>query len=293
MNRRTSHLSRRDAERLLADPAASDSALGTVLAAAGETARPGELRREDDAVTTFHSARLTTSPASRAGFVSPTALGRRAASRAVVATGAVVALATGGLALASSTGLPLLPGPASDHATESVSGSRTPSATTSSATGPGKDSGKSSGKSSGKGSDNGPASKTPTESSTEDEGPMHTPSPNFRGLCNAFQATDHSAHGKSLDSAAFTALATEADGVTKIATYCVALIGEPKETGRPTDKPTPGRPTGTSTDQSTGKPSALPTPTDKPSPGKPTDKPTDKPAPAGKSGGKDSTTSGP
>ena len=279
MNRRTSHLSRRDAERLLADPAASDSVLGTVLAAAGGTARPGELRRENDAVTTFHSARVTTSPASRAGFVSPTALGRRAASRAVVATGAVVALATGGLALASSAGLPLLPGPASDQANESVAKAPKPTETSSET------------------STKSTESTEPTEDAETETAESATPTPNFRGLCKAYQATDHSAHGKSLDSAAFTALATEADGVDKIATYCVALIGEPKETGRPTDKPTPGKPTskptpskptGKPTDQPTGQPSALPTPTDKPSPGKPTDKP----APAGKGGGKDSTTSG-
>src|ERR671919_384574 len=100
MNRRTSRLSRRDAERLLAHPAASDSALGTVLAAAGGTARSGELRREDSAAATFQAARLTPPPTSRSNFVSPTTLGKRAATRAVIATGAVVAIATGGLDLA-------------------------------------------------------------------------------------------------------------------------------------------------------------------------------------------------
>lgn len=289
MSRRTSHLSRRDAERLLADPAASDSALGTVLAAAGGTARPGELRREHEAVTAFQSALLSPPPASRAGFVSPTALGRRAAARAVVATGAVVALTTGGFALANSAHLPILPGQASDQATESVAKTPKPSDTPSQT--PGETSSETPGE-------------TPGETPKETESDTTGPTPSFKGLCNAFQATDHSAHGKSLDSAAFTALATEAGGAEKIATYCVALIGEPKETGRPTDKPTPGRPTdkptpGKPTDQPTGKPSVLPTPTDKPSPDKPsTDKPspgkpTDKPAPAGKGGGKDSTTSGP
>ena len=270
MNRRTSHLSRRDAERLLADPAASDSALGTVLAAASGTARAGELRREDSAAATFQADRVTP-PASRAGFVSPTALGRRAATRAVVATGAVVALTTGGLALANSAHLPTLPGQASDQASESVAKTPQPSETPSeSATG----------------------STEPTDAAETETPPESTPTPSFKGLCRAYQAADHSAHGKSLDSAAFTALATEAGGAQKIATYCVALIGEPKETGKPTSVPTPGRPTdkptpGRPTDQPTSKPSALPTPTDKPSPSKPSPgKPTDKPAPVAKGGGK-------
>ena len=256
MNRRTSHLSRRDAERLLADPAASESALGTVLAAAGATARPGELRREDSAAASFQAARLTPSPTTRSNYVSPTTLGKRAATRAVIATGAVVAMASGGFALANSAHLPTLPGQASDQATESVAKTpkptETPSATTTESTE----------------STEAAETETPSESGT--------PTPSFEGLCKAFQAADHSAHGASLDSAAFTALATEAGGAEQVATYCVALIGEPKETGRPTDKPTPG------------KPSVLPTPTDKPTPGKPTDRP----APAGKGGGKDSTTPG-
>src|SRR5688572_11758431 len=200
MNRRTSHLSRRDAERLLADPAASDSALGTVLAAAAGTARPGGLPREHEAVTTFQSALLSTPPASRAGFVSPTALGRRAAARAVVATGAVVALATGGFALANSAHLPILPGQASDQATESVA--KTPKPTDTPSETPSETS-----------------SETPGETPKETEADTTGPTPSFKGLCNAFQATDHSAHGKSLDSAAFTALATEAGGAEKIATY--------------------------------------------------------------------------
>lgn len=273
MNRRTSRLSRRDAERLLADPAASDSALGTVLAAAGATARPGELRREDSAAASFQAARLTPSPTTRSNYVSPTTLGKRAATRAVIATGAVVAMASGGFALANSAHLPTLPGQASDQATESVAKTpkptETPSATTTEST----------------------EAAEPTEAAeTETPSESATPTPSFEGLCKAFQAADHSAHGASLDSAAFTALATEAGGAEQVATYCVALIGEPKETGRPTDKPTPGKPSvlPTPTDQPTGKPSVLPTPTDKPTPGKPTDKP----APAGKGGGQDSTTSG-
>ena len=94
------HLSRRDAERLLDAPAEHDSVLGWALTAAQAPARPGELRGEDAAARAFHAARVSPPPASRDGYVSPSRLGRRAATRAVVATGAVVALTSGGLALA-------------------------------------------------------------------------------------------------------------------------------------------------------------------------------------------------
>jgi hypothetical protein len=266
------HLSRRDAERLLDQPAATSSALATALAAAGAPARTAELGREDATVAAFHTARLTPSPTTRSSYVSPSKLGSRAAARAVIATGAVVALTSGGFALANSAHLPTLPGQASDQATESVAKTPKPTETPTETT------------------TETPA-ETPTETPTETESETALPTPSFTGLCTAFQAADHSAHGASLDSAAFTALATEAGGAEQIATYCVALIGEPKETGKPSElptptaKPTPGKPT----DQPTGKPSVLPTPTDKPTPT--TGKPTDKPAPV-KGGGKSSTTSG-
>lgn len=207
--------------------------------------------------------------------MSPSKLGSRAAARAVIATGAVVALTTGGFALANSAHLPTLPGQASDRATEAVAKTPKPTETESET-----------------------STEAPTETPTTTESAeavptesaSETPTPSFEGLCRAFQATDHSAHGSSLDSAAFTALATEAGGTDPavIATYCVTLIGEPKETGKPSELPTP-----TSRPTPTGKPSVLPTPTAKPTPAKPTPgKPTDKPSPAGKGGSQGSTTSG-
>ena len=250
------HLSRRDAERLLDTPAEHDSALGWALTAASAPAFPDELRREDAAVAAFHAARLAPPPASRSGFVSPTRLGSRAAARAVVATGAVVALTSGGFALANSAHLPLLPDRASDRATESVS--RTPG--TGVPTTPGTSSTSGNGPSSSgtgsAGSPTGSAGSSTGSSETPDE--TATPTPDFKGLCRAFQAADRGDAGSSLASAAFQALATQAGGADRIATYCVDLIGPPKETGRPTDKPTP---------------------TSKPTPGKPTDRPTDKPTP--------------
>lgn len=268
MNEHENHLTRRESERLLDDPAAHDNALGGVLSAAKAPARSSELRREAAEVTAFHAARLTPPPATRSNYVSPSTLGRRAAARAVIATGAIVALTSGGFALANSAHLPTLPGQASDQATESVAKTPKPTETTEATTSPTDD-------------------VTESEQAEATETPEATPTPSFEGLCKAYQATDRTKAGKSLDSAAFAALATEAGSAEGIATYCVALIGEPKETGKPsqlptpTDKPTPAKPT----DKPTSKPSVLPTPTDKPT-DKPAGKPTDKPAPT--QGGKKS-----
>ena len=271
MNDHELRLSRRESERLLDDPAAHDSALGWALSAANAPAHRGELRREDATVAAFHAARLSPPPATRSNYVSPSALGRRAAARAVVATGAIVALTSGGFALASSVDLPTLPGQASDRASESAARAPQPTRTTSTSSTT--------------------ASEDPSESAeagTSDDAETSgaTPTPSFKGLCKAYQAKDRTSAGKSLDSAAFTALATEAGSVEGIAEYCVALIGEPRETGKPSELPTPtAKPTpGGPTDKPTGKPSVRPTPAAKPTPGKPTDKPSggpnDKPAPS-------------
>ena len=123
------HLSRREAERLLDDPAGHGSALGKVLAAAGGPAQPGELGREDSTAATFQRTATVPSPGGGTFVVPAPRRGARAAVRAVVATGAVVALATGGFALAGSADLPHipgLPGQASDRATESSSAAKDP-----------------------------------------------------------------------------------------------------------------------------------------------------------------------
>jgi hypothetical protein len=281
-------LSRRDAERLLDAPAEHDSVLGLALTAASAPAHAEELRREDAAVAAFHAARVSPVPATRTGYVSPSRLGSRAAARAVVATGAVVALMSGGFALASSTDLPgvpglpdlpALPGQAADQATESVAEApRGAAGSASSAT-------SGSGGTSPSGSATSPGSSgatDPSGSTTPSESPDDTsvPSPALEGLCRAFQATDRADTGGSLDSAAFQALAAEAGGADRIATYCVDLIGPPKQTGKPTDQPTPTtrpsptKPTPTKPTPSPGKPTDQPTDQPAPSPGKPTDKPT-------------------
>jgi hypothetical protein len=117
------HLSRRDAERLLEDPAAHGSALGTVLAAASAPPRPVELRREPAAVAAFHAARLAPTPAVRDHVVPPRTLGGRGARRLVVASAAALALAAGGLLVADTQWLDDLSGAVSGGAAQSVAGS--------------------------------------------------------------------------------------------------------------------------------------------------------------------------
>ena len=112
------HLSRRDADRILDAPAESGRPVAEVLEALRAPVTADELRREDAAVTAFHVARLAPSPRSRRGM-SPTTP-RTAAVRALAATGLVVALTSGGFALAATGHLPTLPDQASDTATEAV-----------------------------------------------------------------------------------------------------------------------------------------------------------------------------
>ena len=165
--------------------------------------------------------------------MSPSKLGRRAATRAVVATGAAVALASGGIALAGTGHLPTLPDSASDTATASVSKPR-PTHTTQPTETPTETATETPTET---------PSETPTEAPTTAQ-PTTAPRPNLEGLCKAYLKgkKGEKTHGKALDSAAFTALATAAGGKEGIATYCVELIGSgtsSKQTGRPTDKPSP------------------------------------------------------
>ena len=253
-------LSRRDAEEILRAPAQSDHAVGPMLDALGAPGREGELLREDATVAAFHTARLTPAPISRSDMT--LSKPARAATKAVIATGAVVALTSGGLALAATGHLPTLPDQASDKATEAVAKHTTKSASPSES-----------------------ATETATETPTETESPETeapetetpetegtTPTPSLEGLCNAFQNGNRTEKGKSLDSAAFTALATAAGGKDAIATYCVELFGEPKETGKPDDaatptkpakptKPTPTKPTQAASPTKPAKPTQAATPT--------------------------------
>lgn len=263
-------LSRREAERLLDDPAAHSSALGRLLAAAGGPAQPGELGGEDAAASAFQRTGMVPSTGGGTVLVPAPRRSGRTAVRAAVATGAVVALTTGGFALAGSADLPHipgLPGQASDRATESVAKDPKPSEASSTSATPGDEASETGGP--GPGGTDGPAT-----SATSKTPGTPTPTPNLDGLCRAFQATERD-NGSSLDSAAFAALSTAAGGADAIADFCVDLVGEPQPTGKPSVLPTPTtKPTPTS--KPTGKPSVVPSPTSRPTP---TSKPTPKPTP--------------
>jgi hypothetical protein len=292
------HLSRRDADRILDAPGESDHPVGQAIQALRAPGSTSELHLEDATVTAFHAARL--SPTSRPmSGVAPSA--RSAAVRAVAATGLVVALSSGGFALAASGHLPTLPDQASDRATDAV-GARTAHQTTS----PGETTTEAPTEAPTEVGTTAVASETTSEAATAtataeatataSEAASTAPVPSLTGLCTAYQASDKSAHGKALDSAAFTALATAAGGKDAIATYCVGMIGEPKATGKPTEaatsKPTQaatGKPATQPTQAATGKPTAQPTqaatgkPTTQPTTGQPTavPSPTDHGKPAG------------
>ena len=105
-------------------PAESDDPVGRALEALRAPGSADELRREDATVAAFHAARLAPASRSMSG-VAPTTP-RAAAVRAVAATGLVVALTSGGFALAATGHLPTLPDQASDTATEAVAGTAPP-----------------------------------------------------------------------------------------------------------------------------------------------------------------------
>ena len=112
------HLSRRDADRILDAPAESDPPSAARWRRCGAPGSADELRREDAAVAAFHAARLAPAPRTMSGMSRHPP--RTAAVRAVAATGLVVALTSGGFALAATGHLPTLPDQASDPATEAV-----------------------------------------------------------------------------------------------------------------------------------------------------------------------------
>ena len=100
----TPDLSRRDADRIIDAPAESDHPVGHALQALCAPGTTAELLREDATIAQLRAARLA--PAPRAGSRPGS---RSAALGAVTATGLVVALTSGGFALAATGRLPDLP----------------------------------------------------------------------------------------------------------------------------------------------------------------------------------------
>ena len=119
--------------------------------------------------------------------------------------------------------------------------------------------------------------------------------PAAHGLCTAWKAVAANAHGKAMDSVAFTNLAKAAGGADKVASFCAAVTapgasgdhatGKPSTKGKPTTKGKPATvptgkpttvPTGKPTTVPTGRPTVLPTPTATP-PVTPSSHPTGRP----------------
>ena len=117
------------------------------------------------------------------------------------------------------------------------------------------------------------------------------------GVCTAWEAGAANAHGKAMDSVAFTNLAKAAGGADKVASFCATVTapgasgdhatGKPTTKGKPDTVPTgkpatvpTGKPTtapsGKPTTVPTGKPTVLPTPTATP-PVTPSSHPTGRP----------------
>ncbi len=234
--RRRNRLDRDTAERLLrgrpTGAAAASDALADLLMAAAAPARDHELAGEEEALAAFRVARLTpaTQPRRREMIKSGIA-------KALTLKLALAAAATGGVALAASTGH--LPGPlgGAGHATHaSSSATANPAAAGSSAT------------------------------------HTATPSPSMYGLCHAYTAGVAAAPGKALKNPAFTALISAAGGKDNVAAFCAAVLkaGPGNASAHPTGKASSqagnasAHPTGKPSTHATGKPSTHPTPTEHP-----------------------------
>jgi hypothetical protein len=169
-----------------------------------------------------------------------------------LATAAVAAAATGGVALAAATGN--LPGPlqgaahagfgAPDSHPSQADATDEPSDSTSDPT----------------------DTDAPTEAgdSTKSSVPTTTPSPSLRGLCRAYQAGAASTPGKVLSNPAFSVLVVAAGEADSVDAYCATLIGPPRThpTGAQATHPTgppATHPTGAPATHPTGAPATHPT----------------------------------
>ena len=230
MRKRTGRLSRRDAERTLTDPAGSDSALGTTLAAAAGPARPAELRGEDAAVAAFHASRLAAPSPTRDHYVSPTRLAGRATTRLVVAAGAVLALGTGGLAVATGVqldDLPGLPGLTSDGTQSTARPSDPTSTLPSPSSSPAPDDGQS-------GSPEGGTSSAQPGKPTSPGGSARPDPQATRLLERACRDALHPGLERGHDDNLAT-LIERAGGADQVEAFCVDLLGaKPDKPAKPT-----------------------------------------------------------
>ncbi|MCW3815048.1 hypothetical protein ONA91_11335 [Micromonospora sp. DR5-3] len=231
------------AERLLVGPVVNaqdgPEVLIRLLAAVRAAPRPHELAGEGAAVQAFRAARAGLLPAaSRAErrFVA-SMLGAKIALAALLAT------ATGGVALAAATGT--LPDPLTNGGDNTTTPSAGTARPTSPTTGP----------------DASPGRTAPGASPRPTAGPTGQPSsPSFlTGLCTAYLARADENRRRALETPRFADLVSIAGGRDKVAGYCERLLDERERQNGATGQP--GRPpTGGGNRQPAGGPATAATP---------------------------------
>ncbi|OKI50450.1 hypothetical protein A6A27_34395 [Micromonospora sp. CB01531] len=223
-------------ERLLVGPIADaqhgPEALVRLLAAVRVAAHPHELGGEAAALQAFRTARaglLPAAPRPKQGFVANLL-------SAKIALAALLAAATGGVALAAATDT--LPAPISGGAETTATpkvGVGLPGSPT---TGPG-------------------SSPTPAAEPSPTAGPNAQPSTPalLTGLCKAYLAQPDETRRRTLKTPRFAELVTTAGGRDKVTGYCERLLDAPdkeKGAGNGTKERTDSPPTGPATGQPAG-----------------------------------------
>ena len=263
-------LTRRSASHLLDQPGAAGDRVGQILRAASAPAQTSELAGEEAAAAMFRAVRQFRAPVPESSPVIKTSVGRLFIARLLTA-GAVAVAATGGIALAATTGTlpdPLrhphpgaTPASTAHHPTHARSGSAQPADSDEPSTAPN------------------PTTPSGIRSGTTGS-KTATPAPSLVGLCRAFQSHAASNPGHALDNPAFSALVADAGGPSRVNAFCIALIGTPTNRhpsgpapsdsgghpsahpGAPTSRhpsgPHPGRPAGAAPSHLTGPKSGHP-----------------------------------
>jgi hypothetical protein len=202
-------IDRRAAEHLIGDRSIGvrngHPPLTALLTAAAVPGRPDELNSEQASLAAFRTAHLN--PASQPGSLAVIRTAMMKFLTVKVIAVAAVITATGGVALAASTGS--LPNPLAKPAPAASSG---PSAAQPAV----------------------PPSRAPhtpgpsrtAKQATAGDG-FAAPSPSLVGLCHAYGAGNKAEHGKALDNPAFSALITAAGGKDKVEMFCQALQATP------------------------------------------------------------------
>lgn len=221
-------IDRSDAERLLAgivpNPSDGTDRLVRLLNGMRLHAHPDELAGEGTAMAAYRAANLGPVPQPRRGSMLETALAKLRTLKAA-AVAAVAITATGGVALAASTGV--LPNPMSDGGAPAAK----PSAH---------------------------ATGKPSSAGAKKAGAA-SPSPSLIGLCQAYAAGAGSNPGKVLENPAFQVLITSAGSKEEVAGYCAdVLAAHDAARTAPGSAPT-ARPSKAPTARPSGKPDSHPT----------------------------------